>query len=272
MNKPDFIHIGPGRTGTTFIFKMLDQHPQIELPDQKEINYFIHNYEKGDSWYESIFPDVEGTLTGDFSNLYFYDKEAVKRIASNLPKAKVICVLRNPFDRTISNFRYQQRSGNMDARLDFETALQKYPDLGEQYHFSELLKHHRELLGNRLYIGIYDEMKDDPKNFFKDIFRFLEVDEDFVPEGLHKKVNTAVSLKMAGSGKVFRFIADMLRAMGLTAILDRFKNSESVQKLIYKKPERGRIAFPDGLKVKINRDIDSLEQLVQKELKHWKRR
>ncbi|HAD96803.1 MAG TPA: sulfotransferase, partial [Cryomorphaceae bacterium] len=47
MKSPDFIHIGPGRTGTTYIFKMLGQHPGINLPNEKEINFFNRNYSKG---------------------------------------------------------------------------------------------------------------------------------------------------------------------------------------------------------------------------------
>ena len=38
--KPDFIGIGPPKTGTTWIYANLLKHPQIEMPPDKEIRYF----------------------------------------------------------------------------------------------------------------------------------------------------------------------------------------------------------------------------------------
>ncbi|MEE4166616.1 MAG: sulfotransferase [Desulfocapsaceae bacterium] len=38
--KPDFIGIGPPKTGTTWIYHNLLTHPQVEMPPDKEIRYF----------------------------------------------------------------------------------------------------------------------------------------------------------------------------------------------------------------------------------------
>jgi hypothetical protein len=40
MNKPYFVAIGPQKTGTSWLYKMLRKHPMIELPPIKEIRYF----------------------------------------------------------------------------------------------------------------------------------------------------------------------------------------------------------------------------------------
>lgn len=271
MPEPNFIHIGPGRTGTTYIFKMLDQHPEIELPKQKEINYFHDKYDKGYAWYASLFPNYPHTITGDFSNLYFYNKTAVERIARDLPRVKVFCVLRNPYDRAISNFRYQQRSGNMNATLSFSEALKKHPDLGEQYHFSELLGHHLSMLNGRLYVGMFDELQDYPREFFRKLFRYLGVEESFIPQDLEEKVNQAASLKYPATGRLFRKLADALRKIGLTYLLDGLKNSSILQKVIYSKPDQKSIQFPKEIRIKMNRDIDKLAELTGKNLSHWKR-
>ena len=39
-SKPDFIGIGPPKTGTTWIYKNLSSHPEVEMPPDKEIRYF----------------------------------------------------------------------------------------------------------------------------------------------------------------------------------------------------------------------------------------
>ena len=38
--KPDFIGIGPPKTGTTWIYENLRKHPQVAMPPDKEIRYF----------------------------------------------------------------------------------------------------------------------------------------------------------------------------------------------------------------------------------------
>ena len=40
MDNPYFIAIGPPKTGTTWLYKTLIKHPQIEMPPVKEIRYF----------------------------------------------------------------------------------------------------------------------------------------------------------------------------------------------------------------------------------------
>ncbi len=40
MTKPDFICIGPTKTATTWLFDMLNTHPQVWLPPFKEIRFF----------------------------------------------------------------------------------------------------------------------------------------------------------------------------------------------------------------------------------------
>lgn len=45
--KPDFISIGMSRSGTTFVYKILNYHPEIWLPPIKELHYFDNQHNKG---------------------------------------------------------------------------------------------------------------------------------------------------------------------------------------------------------------------------------
>jgi hypothetical protein len=42
--RPHFLHLGPGRTGTSWLFNMLGQHPDVRLNPVKEIRYFSELY------------------------------------------------------------------------------------------------------------------------------------------------------------------------------------------------------------------------------------
>lgn len=52
FSKPDFIAIGPPKTGTTWIYKNLDLHPQVWMPPDKEIRYFWERLFIGDLSYK----------------------------------------------------------------------------------------------------------------------------------------------------------------------------------------------------------------------------
>jgi hypothetical protein len=58
--RPHFLHVGPGRTGTTWLYRMLRQHPDVHLNPVKEMRYFseahfypeeglVRRFRKGDS-------------------------------------------------------------------------------------------------------------------------------------------------------------------------------------------------------------------------------
>ena len=40
FNKPDFICVGPTKTGTTWLFHHLSSHPEVWLPPPKEMHYY----------------------------------------------------------------------------------------------------------------------------------------------------------------------------------------------------------------------------------------
>ncbi len=268
MKSPDFIHIGPGRTGTTYIFKMLGQHPGINLPNEKEINFFNRNYQKGLDWYFKKFPE-EG-LTGEFTNLYFYHPEYVELIKDNLKEVKVITVMRNPFDRMMSNFMYQKRSGSIPPNMDFNEALEKFPDLGDQDKFGIYLKKYREWFGERLFVGVYDDLSNKPDTFYKQLFHFLGLEMAEL-QGVGDKVNQSVALKSSILAVPIRLGANAMRKLGMVGILDNIKNSGLTKSILYKKAQKEAVEFPAWLRENINKDIDRISSLLQRDLGHWKK-
>ena len=55
--KPNFLVIGAQRAGTTWLYECLREHPEIFLPETKELHYFDLNHEKGDEWYFQHFEE-----------------------------------------------------------------------------------------------------------------------------------------------------------------------------------------------------------------------
>ena len=103
---PNFIIIGASKCGTTSLFFYLSQHPQILIPHKKEIDFFNRNFHLGVSWYLAQFPAVADTefITGEASPSYMSNPLVRARIKQLFPNTKIIMMLRNPVERTISEY------------------------------------------------------------------------------------------------------------------------------------------------------------------------
>jgi tetratricopeptide (TPR) repeat protein len=111
---PDFIIVGATKCGTTSLFVYLNQHPQVLSPHKKEINFFNRNFEMGVPWYLAHFPaiaDADEFITGEASPIYLYDEQVIQRVKQLFPETKLIVMLRNPLDRTISEYYHAVNHG-----------------------------------------------------------------------------------------------------------------------------------------------------------------
>jgi hypothetical protein len=124
---PDFIVIGAQKCGTSYLYRLLGQHPYVEPAHIKEVHYFDLFFDEGVDWYRSNFPlpvwkEGRRTITGEASPHYLYHPHAARRAAAVVPWAKLIVLLRNPVDRAYSNYNHQVRMGN--ETLSFDEAVE----------------------------------------------------------------------------------------------------------------------------------------------------
>ena len=124
---PDFIIGGAPRSGTTWLYYLLDRHPQIAMakPPRPEPKFFLVDelYRQGveyysKRWFEGI---PAGKMAGEKSTNYLEDAAVAERIRAAVPRAKLIFILRNPVDRAYSNYRWSRMNG-MESE-EFAAAL-----------------------------------------------------------------------------------------------------------------------------------------------------
>ena len=118
---PDFLIIGASKCGTTSLYSYLGNHPQILLPNHKEINFFSRKFTNGWDWYLAQFPSItDGSefITGEASPSYFSAPQVPERIYEKAPNVKLIVLLRNPVARTISDYYQNKRSGKVTKTLE----------------------------------------------------------------------------------------------------------------------------------------------------------
>jgi len=87
---PNFIAIGPPRTGTTWLYRALGGH--VGLPrDTKETDFFSTHYAKGMEWYLEFFRDCAAELPmGEISPQSFAAPEAHPRIAKDIAECTIL--------------------------------------------------------------------------------------------------------------------------------------------------------------------------------------
>jgi hypothetical protein len=127
---PDFLIIGAQKSGTTFLYQLLVQHPHVKPAFAKEVHYFDLNFRKGDNWYRSYFPlqkrNSSTYITGEASPYYLFHPHAPRRASAVVPDAKLVVLLRNPVDRAYSHYQHQVKRVGGEARetLPFEEAIE----------------------------------------------------------------------------------------------------------------------------------------------------
>jgi len=124
---PDFIIIGVQKGGTSSLFELLKQHPNIKTSVFKEVHYYDFQYQKGKKWYRSFFPLLKRDkklVYGEASPYYFFHPLVPERIYKDNPNVKLILLLRDPVDRAYSHYQMERRKGREKLK-SFEEAISK---------------------------------------------------------------------------------------------------------------------------------------------------
>ena len=118
---PNFVVIGAMRSGSTSLYKYLQAHPDVYMP-RKEIHFFDRKWDRGLSWYLTRFEGHSGqTAVGEATPTYLAEPEALDRMASTIPDARLLAVLRDPVDRAYSHY-WMEHARARDPRT-FEEAI-----------------------------------------------------------------------------------------------------------------------------------------------------
>ena len=108
---PNFLCVGTSKTGTTSMYFILKQHPEIYLNDKiKESFFFCRNYKKGISHYKKLFEDVKNEKAiGEIAPSYLFEanpEHLQKHLGNNI---KLIFIFRNPATRAFSHYKMMTR-------------------------------------------------------------------------------------------------------------------------------------------------------------------
>jgi hypothetical protein len=275
---PTFICVGPGRAGTSWLYEVLLEHPEVCMAkDIKETQFFNQYYAKGIDWYERFFDECNIVkVRGEISNRYFVARDVPARIKEAIPDCKIIFCMRNPYERIQSVYSFKLREGALNC--SFEEALIKMPELIEDNRYYTLISPYYNLFGkNKIFPLYFDDIKERPYELCRDLFRFLDVRADFIPQVVEKQVNKAIVPRFPMVAVIAKTTAKILRSISIYKPLTWAKRSDVIKRLFFKaydyKSEnlmsvRAR-AMMDPI---ILPEIAKLEGLIGKDLSSWKGR
>ncbi len=192
---PFYIGLGGHKCASTWIYSCLFEHPEICIP-QKDIHFFAldHLFENGYEWYEhNINKHYEGErCIVDFSVLNFSSPKSAERIFSRYPDLKLFACLRNPVDRAWSHYLQDLKKGHIEKSVTFEDALEldpRYIQYGKyKSHYGSYLSYFKK---NQIAIFSFKALQNNPSLFIQNLYSYFEVDSQFEPSVLNRKLNKA---------------------------------------------------------------------------------
>lgn len=123
--RPHFLGIGTQKGGTTTLYQLLKPHPEVFLPDNKEVHYFTKHYNAGEDWYVEQFEGAApGQLRGEITPYYLFHQAAPERIHALRHDMRLIALLRDPVERTLSQYFHSRRLGLEDLPLELALAAE----------------------------------------------------------------------------------------------------------------------------------------------------
>lgn len=218
---PSFIGIGAEKAATTWLWSKLDQHPEIEMSQPKELNYFNENFQRGSGWYEKHFRNSTGCLQGEISVRYMDDEHAADRMLSCFPSVRLLVMLRNPFDRALSHLMHDAQNcygGVADLQpVHFQTLATKDDKYVRRSCYANGLQNFLQAFPrDQLGIFFYDDVRERPQELMRRVFRFLQVDPTCVPDELETAVNKSQDYRSVALYRVVSRISQTAQAFPVT--------------------------------------------------------
>lgn len=232
VGPPDFVCVGCGRAGSTWLWSLLQQHPQVVANRlaAKELHYFQHfGWDGPDAdamaFYREAFAAPPGSVCGDGSFNYLTHPVLIDHLWRTAPEARLVAVLRNPIDRLVSVLNQLHR-----VRLPWMglTGDQAYVQRTFSF-WCEAVAHCRIADGvravqrrwppERVLVLQYEQCVRDPAAEIARAYRFLGVDDRFEPADLASAVNREPPVMAAPDAAARRRLAEFFEA-DVDAVLD----------------------------------------------------
>lgn len=180
--KPNLFVVGSAKCGTTTVARVLGEHPDCCMSDPKETFYFCKDGDLAPwtDYYRNCWRHYKGEpILAEASTSYsevprFPD--CSERIVAFNPDAKIVYIVRHPFDKIVSYYRHQGTYHGFVSRDGFEQWLKfecSTNGFYEQCKYSTQLRRYQRLFpADRILVLFLENWKQDPAAQIEKLFAF----------------------------------------------------------------------------------------------------
>ncbi len=227
-----FIIAGTEKAGTTSLYVYLGEHPELCASARKETDFFRQMDADGSlslDGYEKRFAHCSdtGSIRMEASPAYLGEAPTVApRMASVLPDAQLLFILRNPVERLHSSYHFHVGRLNIDESVSFRTYVDRClaydsgaasaAELGLDPWYLKVLRYGRYSEFLKVYFSsfppanirvmFFEDLRDDPQAFMRELSGFLGIDATFWDTFEFRRQNVTFS---AGNKLLHRFALDV---------------------------------------------------------------
>jgi hypothetical protein len=278
LRLPGFIHVGPPRTGTTWLHEALKGH--IGLPSVKETRFFDSYYDRGVEWYCNMFGDYPADVpAGEMAPTYFSNAVARERIKLHIPDCKIIITLREPAARLYSMYRLT-RAGRHPAEATFDGYWRHQVDCGvDLCGYEAQLERWQAAFGkSRVLVRFYEDLSSDPQAYLDSVCDFIgarRVPLDSVKVGDAKVYSAPVAAHSTAIGWRSFAVLYWLSRHGARPLIEIGRRT-ALGKMLRRKfvedfqPLRAEEA--DEIRAMTLPDTEEVERMTGRDLSTWKPR
>ena len=295
MEVPDIIVIGAPRSGTTSLYRYLDEHPEVYMSPLKETRFFAYEGQEVDyegpadayaynrdtvtdaATYRRLFKDrASGQRTGEASPVYLYRGDrAAERIHDHVPDARLVAIFRNPVERAYSDFLNMVRLG-WEPVHDFEEALAREEERiaahwSPYYHYQakgfyadQVRTYLRRFDREQVKFFLFEELRRDAAAAMEEFVTLVGVDPA-VEVGTETRHNRS---GLPRSDVAHRLLTHPLLERVMRGPLRTLRTTLRDWNTAHEKPPLGP-AVRAELQETYREDVQDLQDLIDRDLSHW---
>jgi hypothetical protein len=240
---------------------------------QKEPEFFAKETVRaqGEDWYLTLFAGAESEpVIGESSTVYSripHFPGVPERIAKFSPEARFIYVMRDPIERTISQYWFHVRFCR--ERRDMLTAIREDPHYTDTSNYAMQLAPYFERFGSdRIATVTFEELSRNPSNVTRQLFAWLGVDASFVPPNLDQRENVTPQIivlsKTGLLNHVGRALKPLIPSRMFSAAKRRLQAYESIDR---NSPSVDEVI--DFLRPIQIEQVNALQEMLYREFPEW---
>lgn len=229
---PNLFVVGAMRAGTTALHEALGAHPDVFMSGFKEPAYFADPSELAEDSrvissagyagdrdrYLELFAGADGTRYRGESSTHYTKRPRINGIAERLgdlqPDPRIIYIVRDPVERTLSHYRFNLRRKYEHRPID--DALDADPLYAAVSDYAYQLEPFLDRFGaERVRLVVLEELADHPAAQLRGLYDWLQIDSDRALDAFTRRNEIASELTRARGPQV-------LHRLGLTAAYRRF--------------------------------------------------